>query len=649
MKQIALFLLLSLSTGLWSQTYKFGKVSKEELAEAFYPLDSSANAAILYSERKINFEYSDDEGFIIKEDHFVRMKIYNPEGYDYATKKIKTYKAEGGDKERVYNIKANTYNLENGEITKTKLAKKNIFDEELSRYYDVTKFSMPNLKPGCVVEWKYSIKNPFITTIDEIILQTSIPIKKIKARVAIPVYFAYNRNLKGHLKIPIQKTEKLRTIHNKERILEFLETIHEIEKTDVPALKEEAYSGNIDNYNSGLVYELSYTHYPNSLKKSFASNWESIVKKIYKHKSFGNQLSKKNHFEEDLNNILSSDSQDKMYVIFDFVKNKITWNEYYGYLSHDGVKKAYKEGVGNVADINLTLVSMLQEAQYEAYPVLVSTISHGIPLFPTLSGFNYVIAAVKTEDGYVLLDATDKNAVPDVLPKRALNFLGRIIRETGDSEWIELYPKKHAVSKTVINAKFTENGINGHARKTINNSALLNYRSETRSLSEEERTEWLEKEYENLEILNSRFTNLDDLTKDVIESIQFETELYYEEIGGKIYINPLLYTGIQSNPFTLEKRDFPVFFNTPWADVNTINMSIPEDYRIESIPENATFSLPNELGIYQLNIAQNGNKLQINMKMIINDPVIAPSGYPALKSFYNQIITKQKERIVLVQ
>jgi hypothetical protein len=49
-------------------------------------------------------------------------------------------------------------------------------------------------------------------------------------------------------------------------------------------------------------------------------------------------------------------------------------------------------------------------------------------LFPNRTGFNYVIAAVETPSGMMLLDASDKFSTPNVLPFRALNWTGRLIR-----------------------------------------------------------------------------------------------------------------------------------------------------------------------------------------------------------------------------
>lgn len=498
-------------------------------------------------------------------------------------------------------------------------------------------------------------------------LQDDIPIKKLSVRIATPVYYNYSAISKGFLRIPIKKDKVNRSVSYSNLVrsgglgwsarksesvqnnLSFVDNIQTIEMTNIPAIKDEPYAGNIDNYKSGINYELSFVKYPNSSLETYATDWEAVVKKIYNNADFGEQLKKNNHFEEDLQSLLQevNNTNEKIIKIYQFVKSKIKWNGYKSYYSDEGVRKAYKEGIGNVADINLNLVAMLQSARLDANPVLISTVDNGIPLFPTRNGFNYVIVKVATPNGYVLLDATDKNAMPNVLPKRVLNFRGREVRKNGESDWIELFPQEHSVEKTVIRAKFNEDGFTGTSRKTITNNYLLDYRNAARDKSKETLLEWIDENEKGIEVVNARVSNLDDLDKDGIQTIQFETESYYEEIAGKTYINPLLYSEINENPFKSEKREFPVFYNIPWADVTTINIKLPDSFIIENVPENAEYILPDNLGVFQYNIISNGNAIEIKSSLIINQPVINPAIYPELKEFYNKIISKQREKIVL--
>src|SRR5690606_27200670 len=128
---------------------------------------------------------------------------------------------------------------------------------------------------------------------------------------------------------------------------------------------------------------------PGSPMKTYSTTWEDVSKGIYEVDSFGSELTRSNYFEDDLNKILSgvSTSEEKISRIFSFVVNKMSWNNYTGYYTNEGVKEAYKKGSGNVADINLMLVAMLRKANLNANPVLVSTKDHGMPLFPTRNGF----------------------------------------------------------------------------------------------------------------------------------------------------------------------------------------------------------------------------------------------------------------------
>ena len=64
MKQVITVLAIALfCTTISAQDFKFGKVSKEELEEKVHPLDSSANAAVLYKSEKIKFDYMQGLGF----------------------------------------------------------------------------------------------------------------------------------------------------------------------------------------------------------------------------------------------------------------------------------------------------------------------------------------------------------------------------------------------------------------------------------------------------------------------------------------------------------------------------------------------------------------------------------------------------------
>jgi len=385
--KILLFVVLLLSLAAQAQNYKFGKVSKAELEEKLCPIDSSANAYILYSDRQTSFEYKEGKGFEIKDEYYIRIKIYNKEGFDIATKEIPEF-FNSSQREKVQGIKGTTYNLVNGKIEKTKLSKKNIYKEKNSNHVNVYKFTMPNIKPGSVVEWKYTLYSPFITELDKVILQYDYPAKDVHAMIKIPEFFQYRNYQKGFIPINIQKSssrqsltfiQKTRTAggwgpgetNYSHQMIDFNELVQEINMRNVPALKEEPYAGDMNNYRSSVLYELISIEFPNSVRKDYALIWEDVVKETYLSSEFGAQLKKQKYLTNDITPYLKMpNNYDKLKAVYELAKQKIKWNKEYGYYVEKGVKKAYKEGTGNVAEVNLNLINMLNAAGFYALLML---------------------------------------------------------------------------------------------------------------------------------------------------------------------------------------------------------------------------------------------------------------------------------------
>ena len=669
MKKTLTILLLILTTSNFAQDYTFGKVSKDELAEKFYPLDSTADAAYLYKKRRTYFEFvQGGGGFKVITDIHIRIKVYNKKGFEKATQYARYYKPENGKKESVNSIKGYTFNLENGKIKKEKLSKSGVFDEKRNKYRSVKKITMPSIKEGCVIELKYKHVSPY-KSIDDLQFQYDIPVKKLAYKIEIPEYFIFSKKNKGYYFIRPEESSKSTSINLKFKSREengsitstsfetgevnYRKKISKFNAENIPALKDnEPFVNSIHNYRGGLQYELTSVNWPDSAPEYFSNTWKDVSKQIYKSPLFGSELNKSSYYKDDLTTILSTAKTDfaKVSAIFQLVKSKVKWNDYVGIYTDKGVKKAYKEQVGNSADINLMLTSMLRFAGLDANPVLVSTRSNGVPLFPTLNGFNYVISMVKFPDNsYVLLDATEPYSLPNVLPTRVLNWNGRVVTKNGNSSWVKLSPSKPALEENLLMVKITDDLIlKGLAITKFNNLKALNFRKNYNHLKEEELITKFE-EKNNVEIENFKIVNKNAIGKAINRNVKFRSEDLVEEINGKLYIEPLLILAQHTNPFKLEERKFPVDFITPWKDKNTVSIQIPDGYTVSSLPKTLAIALPENLGVFKYQVTQTGNKIKTMSILQINKSIITPQYYLVLKDFYGQLVKKQSEKIVLVK
>lgn len=652
-KSITLLLLISQLTVL-SQNYKFEKVSKEELEEKFYPLDSTANAAYLYKYRRTYYDYIPNRGFQLTTEVHERIKIYSKDGFDMATKSISCYDPEsGGNPDYVSSIKGYTFNLENGKLVKDKLSKKNIFKERRNKYRVITKITMPSIKEGAVIELKYKLISPRAGYLDDVKYQYNVPVRKLDCSVEIPDFFVFNKRSKGYYNVKMQQSSKNGSLGAGGQ--NYNVSVYKFVSDTIPALRDdEPYVGSISNYRGGMSFELTQTNFLSvgGGIETFSNSWEDVSKQIYKSSSFGDELDKKSYYKDDIDKILvtTKNEFEKANAIFQFVKLKMRWNKFYNIYSQKGVRKAYKEQVGNVADINLMLTSMLRYAGLDANPVLVSSKGNGVPLFPTIDGFDYIIAMVKfSNNTKVLLDATEPYSLPNTLPSRVLNWNGRIVTKLGASSWISLVPKKHAIEENIIMVKIDEDlMVEGLFRTKYDNLNALNFRKNYNHIKEESLITSFE-ESKNIEIENFKILNKKDLGKPITRNVKFSSEDLVESINGKLYIEPLLFLSHHTNPFKLKDRKFPVDFITPWKHKNTVSIQIPVGYKVESIPETIAIGLPENLGVFKYQVSQTGKSIRTICILQFNQATIAPQHYFALKEFYNQLVKKQSEKIVLVK
>lgn len=640
LKIIIFFLLISVSAN--AQKFKLGKVTEQELLEKTHPTDTSASAAILYRKGKSYFEINGGYWNLVTEVE-TRIKIYKKEGYEYATEEVGYY--SGGRTLKVFFTDAYTYNLVDGKIEKTKLKSDGKFEEKVNEDYTIEKITMPNVKEGSVIEYKYVINSPYFTFFRDWYFQYSIPVNDIEYEVAIPTYFEYNRYLAGYT--PVEQSElKTRSGFGSG----FQENFITYSAKNVKALKTESYVNNIRNYMSILKHELAVIRLPNSNPEFYADNWESVANKIYDHKDFGKELKLSSYFQDDVEALVKAtpNNEDKVEAIFNYVKNRMAWNEENSYYCDRGVKKAYADKVGNTAEINLMLVAMLRYAGFNANPVLVSTRSHGVALYPNRSAYNYVVAGVLIGEEQVLFDATSKYTLPGILPIRALNWNGRLIRENGTTHEIDLMPKINSKEIIQVFAQMDAEGkVTGKARDQYYDYNAFRFRENYLEMSKDTYLESMEKRYTGIEIDDYETLHDKDLSKPLVEEYSFVHNGLADIIGDRIYINPMLYFRRTENPFKQEVREYPVDFVYPHQDKYMISITIPEGYEIEFAPEPVALAMEQNIGSFKYNINAKKNIIQLSVAFDINYANISQDYYTTLKSFYQKLIEKQNEKIIL--
>ncbi|MBF4465856.1 DUF3857 domain-containing protein [Flavobacterium sp. LC2016-12] len=646
---VLVFLIL-VNSKINAQKYELGKVTIAELQEKSNAKDSAAPAAILFKKGRTFFTYTQGKGVVTNNVYEFRIKIYKKEGLSWANQKVSYYIGyENLSDDIVKFSNAATYNLENGEIVKTRLNSEGSFKNKINKYWNEASITLPNVKVGSVIEFKYVLKSENIVRLPDFDFQYDIPVCYFEYKTEIPEFFIYKSLLVGTSKI--ETTADVVT-SNQVFASGYKQINSFYTSKDIPSLTEEPFVDNVNNYKGSIQNELERERYPDKPVVNYTNTWEGVATSIFKNRDFGEELKATDYFFDDLKVILQkTDSKnERVSLIFQFVQNRMNWTGKRGYFVDKGVKKAFEEKSGNVAEINFILISMLKSAGIEANPVLVSTVENGVPVFPNRTVFNYVIAAAEIDGQKILLDATNKFTAPDILPLNVLNWKGRLIKEDGSSEEIELIPKNVSKDNYTIIASINTNleEIQGKVRIKKTNYDALRFRETYSNKNEDSYLEKLENDLGNIEIQDYIIENKkEDLSKPIQEEFNFKAKHSYDRIGGKIFLKPILFFTDINNPFKQEKRQMPVYFGYPGQDIYNVFLDIPDGFVVESLPKPIRVVTENRDASYTMNMISEENKVHIQVVKEINKYIFATDDYDMLKDFFQNIIVSQNEKIVL--
>jgi hypothetical protein len=646
---IRLFLLASLTISLSSSGqpnvgFPFGQVTYEELGMTTYNADTNANAVVLYELGDAYIDNGNDYNLIFS--YHAKIKILNKGGLAQGDFEIQIGKRD--DNEEVLKfLKASSFNMENGSILEMKVDRKNIFTQDAGKYGKVVRFAIPNVKPGSVIEVEYTIESPFIYNFRQWKFQSEIPKVHSEYWASIPGNYLYNMSLKGFLELSKNENDILKDCFSvnggRADCVQY-----KFAMNNIPAFVEEEYMLAKSNYLACINFELSQIKYFDGRVKKFTDEWSDAELRLEKSDVFGAQLKKAKDLTEQIELLVKPENDDlsKAREIYSFVKDWYSWNEQNGMFTDLGIKKAFEEKKGNVADVNLSLIAALRSAGLSADPVILSTRKNGLPreIHPVLSDFNYVVARLTIGSQSFFLDATEDLYPFGMIPERCLNGKGRLLTE-GPSSWVELKAIQKNKQITSLRLKISESGfITG----TLSNS-FLGYegvKARRQMLdSEQEYINKLKSNFGDFEIKNVTLSNVADIDKPAVEKIELELEA--DASSGSLLIDPFLTNTWDSNPFKSNERSYPVDFGVPIEEAIVISIEYPKNYEVANLPEKIGLSLPNGGGRFMLDSSDINGVLTISSSLSIAKAVFSAEEYHYLKELFSAVVSAQAYVLLL--
>ncbi len=614
----------------------FGKIDKADLEMKTCDIDPKAEAVVLFETGEMNCIISSisvEFDFV----HHVRIKILQEGGRNAADIKLPPFYSYK-KLEDIRDISAATYNLDAaGNIVKTTLDKKSIFEKQVDKRYSQKVFTFPDVKPGSIIEFKYHRTGPGFYGW---YFQRNIPVKYSSYTIDFPDQIEVHCT--PHCSLPVD-----RKFNKDTRIVE------SFTMKDIPALRNEPYILNPEDYMQRVEPKLFSLRFADGSYVDYLTQWPKVVKILLEDEDFGMQLNKEIPRTADLDALLAKQTDPllRMMIIHQYVRDNMKWNGMSNIWAVEGIKSAWKDKKGTSGEINLILVNLLKDAGLKAYPVLVSTHDHGLVNKEDagLNQFNKVLAYVTIDDNIYVLDGTEKNTPSYLIPTDVILNEGMVIEklETKEWGWKTLWNEdSHSKSLLLTNASIDDKGkMTAEAKLTSYDYARVDRAIYARKGVKDYTDKYLKLDIAGLNVDSVSFENLQVDTLPLTQNIYYTQQL--ASSGDYKYFSVNQFTGLEKNPFISETRFSDVFYgmNQSYSVIGTY--FIPEGYVAEGLPKNMKLVMPDKSITVTRTTQADDISIYVNLSIEFAQPFYPNSQYAEFREFYKKLDDLLNEQFVI--
>jgi hypothetical protein len=638
MKPLILTLLTALPIFVFSQVFNenlysdFANPSDEEIRMKTCSFDPEAAAVILRKDATV----APDEPRMFSYFRY-RIKILKKSGLEHANIRIRFRHVN--EFEQISNIRAVSINYdENGNKKISAVNAKNIYPKKEDEYYSSISFTMPEVNEGTIIEYSYVSERKAYYSVDYWYFQDELPVlSSIFDYTVLPNSNFTYRVLKSPL-YPIKFNE----VKNQGRLI--------FEMNRMPGVTDEPFMDSKRDYLSRVELQMNSLGYGID-RDRFVGSWPELTQQLLKDDEFGGAISGNIKAAEGIVQQAKriSSLKDRVAFVYAHVQKQLMWNHYIGIYAKESLRSVWDKRRGSSAEINLTLINLLNESGVNASPLLVSDRSHGKVdvSHPFIGQFSKVIAYVPSEGGAFFLDATEVNSNPSLIPENFLNTTGYLV-DKKRSGFVEISDNTHRYQRTVnITAKVDNGEVKGQVFVSDKDYARVNRDLQIKADQNGYIAKNFIQPYNKLNVDSFKTDNID--IDSLPLNVKFEFSQKLEESGDYHILYTNLFSGLEKNPFVSNSRHTEINFGTK----NTVTFNqmyeLAPDVSLESFPKSISLRTSDSGMVISRIVEPNadGKKVLMRTKVELNRTVYSAEEYKAVKEFFRKMFDILNEPFVV--
>lgn len=139
----------------------------------------------------------------------------------------------------------------------------------------------------------------------------------------------------------------------------------------------------------------------------------------------------------------------------------------------------------------------------------------------------------------------------------------------------------------------------------------------------------------------------DESSRDGLQRIKGVLRGFCTASTGRLFLTPCRFSSISYIKLTAKERVSPIVIRYPYTQEDTIQITMPEGYRIEGQIFPVTLETP--YGEYRMNMTEEQGKLYIKRQFCLKAGTYPKTDYDKFKDFIMKVQLADRSRLVLVK
>jgi len=507
---------------------------------------------------------------------------------------------------------------------------------------------MPDLRPGVVLEYRYTIRRRYLEELPDFYLMMNQPVDFAMVRIVNSTFLRY-RTIPVHGAGRLQFAEArvdtglVKSIFQGRTAEPLLVQVWHAR--NVPALRDEPMSGSPDDYRWRIKFQWSEFGNP---RQYLESGWDVVAAELRRRPGLFNNIDR---YEEGRRigagfGMRIADPKARLDSVFAFVRDKANPSLNKGITSDENPSMVLEGKPAAFATINQALIAILRGAGYRAWPLLSASRDYGNILsdFPSYYQFNKMLVYVDLPGGPVLLDASDRFSTVGMIPEDVVGGTGFVVKDD-DHDWVNLRTSQtqsalEVTFKGSLSADGTLSGSLESRHRGYKARQLLD-----RAFSMPDPVVLSEDQlFRNTNRAKYKTSTLIANGPDSEVGLKMDIEIprFGVSFSNGVEFMPLIVGWLETNPLGDGPRSLPISLNIPETFVLNVSMRVPRDYRMPKPSDVQEARMQG--GLIRVAYQQDADSLHYRVDIQLDAVTVPPEEVRSIRSFYDNWVNLSTSR-----